>query len=196
MQKIVILNGGVGNFSNVQKAINGIISNNIEDIKTADKLILPGVGSFGAVSKNILPLKEYILEHIDKNKPFLGICLGMQMLFESSEEDEGEGLSYLPGKVVKFKNMKVPHIGWNDVEIVKESPIFKGISSESFFYFVHSYYVVTEEKFVISYTNYESKGNICKFVSSVQKGYVFGVQFHPEKSSENGIKLLDNFKKL
>jgi glutamine amidotransferase len=196
MQKIVILNGGVGNFSNVQKAVGGIISNEINDIRTADKIILPGVGSFGIVSNNIIPLKDYILEHIDKNKPFLGICLGMQLLFESSEEGEGTGLSYLPGKVIKFKNMKVPHIGWNSVEFTKDSLIFRGIENGSFFYFVHSYYVTTEEKYIISYTEYESRGEICRFVSSVQKENVFGVQFHPEKSGEKGKKLLENFKNL
>jgi len=196
MQKIVILNGGVGNFSNVQKAVGSIISNEISDIKTADKIILPGVGSFGIVSNNIIPLKDYILEHIDKNKPFLGICLGMQLLFESSEEGEGTGLSYLPGKVIKFKNMKVPHIGWNSVEFTKDSLIFRGIENGSFFYFVHSYYVTTEEKYIISYTEYESRGKICKFASSVQKENVFGVQFHPEKSGEKGEKLLENFKNL
>jgi glutamine amidotransferase len=196
MGKIVILDGGVGNFSNVQKAVDGIISNKVEDIKKADKLIFPGVGSFGAVSKSIIPLKDYILEHIDKGKPFLGICLGMQLLFQSSEEDSGKGLAYLPGKVVKFKNMKVPHIGWNDIEIVEKSVIFKGIQSGSYFYFVHSYYVVTEDKYITSYTEYESRGKLCRFVSSVQKDNVFGVQFHPEKSSNNGIKLLENFKSL
>lgn len=195
MQKIVILNGGVGNFSNVQKAVGGIISNEINDITTADKIILPGVGSFGIVSNNILPLKDYILEHIDKSKPFLGICLGMQLLFESSEEDEGKGLSYLPGKVVKFKSMKVPHIGWNSVEFTKDSLIFRGIENGSFFYFVHSYYVTTEEKYIISCTKYESREKICRFASSIQKENVFGVQFHPEKSGEKGIKLLENFKK-
>ena len=138
-------------------------------------------------------VRKPILESIREGKPFLGICLGLQLLFEESEEGEGEGLCVFKGKVKKLPVEKIPHIGWNRVFIRREGKLFKGIEDGKFFYFVHSFYVVPERKnIVVSETEYMG----FLFTSSIESENVFGVQFHPEKSSTLGIKILENFKKL
>jgi len=191
MQNIVIIDPPIANVSNVQKAVGGVIRSKPQDIKNADKIIFPGVGSFDTAMKELSGIKSYILEHIDKGKPFLGICLGFQILFSKSEEGKEDGLSFIDEKIEKFKNIKTPHMGWNKVFIEKDNILFKGITDETFFYFVHSYYL-DKSNYVISKTNYGDYN----FVSAVQKENVFGVQFHPEKSSKNGLKLLENFRRL
>jgi glutamine amidotransferase len=188
---IAIVDLGVGNLANVRKALGGVITSDPYDIDEADKIVLPGVGSFGAAAKRLNPLKKPILKGIEEGRPFLGICLGMQLLFEYSEEGEGKGLGVFKGNVVRFKDVKTPHIGWNQVFFTKECPLFDGLKSGSHFYFVHSYHVNPAEDIIVAYTDYGTN-----FPSAVYRNNVFGVQFHPEKSGRNGLKLLANFKRL
>ncbi|MEW6680656.1 MAG: imidazole glycerol phosphate synthase subunit HisH [bacterium] len=192
---IVIVNYGVGNLYSVKKAFetfdkNIIISNKPWDIQKADKIVLPGVGHFKDVMEAIknLGLFEALIE-AGKNKPILGICLGMQVLFEESREGDTQGLSILKGRVIRFPNLiKVPHIGWNRVRF-SSHPIFQGIPENPWFYFIHSYYPVPEEDVIIGRTNY---GDI-EFASAVSCDNIVGFQFHPEKSSEIGLGLIENF---
>ncbi len=196
---ITIIDYGMGNIRSVQKAFqkvgfNAIMSNNREDIKESIGIVLPGVGAFGDAVNNLksADIFELIKEVIKSGKPFLGICLGLQLLFETSEENpDMEGLSVFKGKVVKFKKegLKIPHIGWNQIEIKKESKLLSGIENNSFFYFVHSYYVVpTDKDIILTYTEYGDK-----FVSGVEKDNIFAIQFHPEKSQDKGLQIIKNF---
>ncbi len=190
---IAIIDLGIGNFANVQKAVGGIITSDPETIVKADKAILPGVGSFGFASKKLAEIKEAVCEIVHSGKPLLGICLGMQLFFSTSEEGRGKGLDIFKGKVLKFKGVKSPHIGWNRVKLLKNNELFKGIKDNAFFYFVHFYYVFPGDKrIIVAQTDFAKT----VFPASVSKENVFGVQFHPEKSSENGLKLLENFRRL
>ncbi len=190
---IIIVDLGVGNFSNVKKAVKGKITNDPDKIAKAEKVILPGVGAFGFVSRKLTEIKEAVSEIIEKGNPVLGICLGMQLFFEKSEEGEGKGLGFIKGKVVRFKKTKSPHIGWNRISIKQQIKLLEGIKSGSFFYFVHSYYVKPDDPTVTkAFTEF---GGV-EFPSVVVKNNIFGVQFHPEKSSDNGLKLLENFRRL
>lgn len=189
----------MGNIHSVQKALEAlgaktIVSNKPADIAAADKIVLPGVGAFDdailELEKQGLidPLKDYIRQ----DKPFLGICLGMQILFEASEEAAlKKGLGIFKGKVKKFipgPKLKVPHMGWNQLK-ARSSPLLKGVGDGEFVYFCHSYYPDPAEKdIVIATTDYG-----CDFASIVGRGNIFGVQFHPEKSQETGLKILKNF---
>ena len=196
---IGIIDYGMGNLRSVEKALIGLypdtkIINSIDDIKCADKIILPGVGAFGEAMNNLnsMGIIPAVLDHISDNKPFLGICLGFQLLFDESEEfGHTKGLSIIPGKVQKFElgSFKVPHMGWNTVKI-KKAGLYNGIADDSYFYFVHSFYVKPQNDDVIS--GVTSYGDF-DFCSSIEKGNVFGVQFHPEKSSNIGCQLLNNF---
>lgn len=195
----------MGNLRSVQKAFQKmgcdvIISNKHSDIKSADKLVLPGVGAFKDGMKHLqeLNLIELLNEEvIDKRKPFLGICLGMQLIAKKSYENgETDGLNWIDARVVKFDFsdttlLKVPHIGWNNVLYKNSNPLYKDILEDSDFYFVHSYHFQTEEDIVTSITNYGSD-----FISSVHKNNIYAFQFHPEKSQKVGLKLLKNFIKL
>lgn len=203
--KIVIVNYGMGNLRSIQKKLgwNGkeaIVSDDLKTIEKADKLILPGVGHFGNAvhrlqSMNILDLLNY--KAIEQKTPILGICLGMQLMAKNSEEGNETGFGWFDGKVVKFAvhnklKYKVPHIGWNDILIKKENPLFKGIETNKKFYFVHSYHFVSHNQDeILTTTDYEYS-----FVSSIWKENIFGVQFHPEKSHEQGDILLKNFYNL
>ena len=199
---IAIIDYGMGNLPNVKRAVEKfatedvVITSNIEEIKSADKLILPGVGAFGDAMRNIdrLGFRDVIIEESSK-KPILGICLGLHLLFEKSEEDLSEkGLGLIKGDVKKFKNdmnLKVPEIGWNSIDIKKESRVLKGLDSGTYFYFVHSYYVDPIEDVVVAKTNYG-----IDFVSVVEKGNIMACQFHPEKSHDEGLKIIENFIKL
>ncbi len=201
-QKIAIVDYGRGNLRSVEKALiylnyGAFITSDPKELKKADKIVLPGVGAFGdainELTKNNLiePLKEMILE---KKKPFLGICLGFQLLFEGSEESPGvKGLSLIKGKVVKFKiSQKVPHMGWNQIYIKKDTPLYKEISSGSFVYFVHSFYAICNDKNdIATITDYE-----IDFTSSVVKDNIMATQFHPEKSQKVGLQILKNFGEL
>lgn len=194
---IVVIDYGLGNLTSVRNALEELkipveISSKLEDIKRAKALILPGVGAAGAGMSNLKEnnLDKLIIEQAENNKPILGICLGMQLLFSFSEEGGVKCLNLVEGNVKKFNiNLKIPEIGWNQVEKNKDSKLLKGISNNSFFYFVNSYYCKPEdEKNVTGITEYGEK-----FCSVLEKDNIFGVQFHPEKSSEVGLKLLRNF---
>lgn len=197
MVKIVIIDYLGGNLFSIIKAFKYLgfgvtVSTNPDDWKRADFLVFPGQGNFlQAIQELNNNGKILVLKEIVKNKPFLGICLGMQILFEESEEAPGvSGLGIFKGKVKKLPSKKIPHLGWNQVSLEKESILFKGISNNSFFYFVHSYYVVPEEDIVIGKTNYG-----IDFPSFIQKDNIIGTQFHPEKSSKVGLKFLENYLK-
>ena len=200
---IVIIDYDAGNLNSVYKALvllgsEVTVSRDKDTIMKADKVILPGVGSFGdAMGK----LREYdlvdtIKEFVATGKPFLGICLGLQLLFEESEESEGvEGLSILKGKIVKIppkEGLKIPHMGWNSLEIKPGTRLFEGIVNGSYVYFVHSYYLKAEDENVVAATTDYST----YIHAAVESGNVFACQFHPEKSSAVGLKILENFAKL
>ena len=199
MRKYFVIINYIGNLKSVENAFKNrgaevYVTDSIRKIKNATGIVLPGVGAFGAGMKNLEKhnLIDLIIKEIEKGKPFLGICLGLQLLFEKSEETpDVKGLSIFKGEVKKFKikDLKIPHLGWNQIEIKKRSPLLKGIKNKSFFYFVHSYFVEPEEKDIIMCTTNYGK----EFVTGVWKENVFGVQFHPEKSQDNGLKLIENF---
>ncbi len=190
----------MGNLRSVEKAFKRIdepciVTSDHNEIASADKILLPGVGHFknGMNELEKLGLVKLIKElTLDKRKPFLGICLGMQLLSKFSEEGDAEGLSLIDAQTKKFPDLghlKVPHIGWNTIDRKLEHPIFDGIAAEKQFYFVHSYYVEsTQRENVLTETEYGTR-----FTSSVIKDNIIGVQFHPEKSHQQGLKLLKNF---
>ena len=200
---ITIVDYGMGNLRSVQKAFQKLsveaeISASPTKIARAEKLVLPGVGAFRdaiAELKNkdmVGPVKD----HIAAGKPFLGICLGLQLLFDVSYEDgEWEGLGIVPGEVRRLKDMpdlKIPHMGWNSLQIAGNPRILKDIPEGSHFYFVHSYHVVPREESVIAATTTHGQS----FVSVIEKENLFATQFHPEKSQRLGLKLLGNFAEL
>jgi glutamine amidotransferase len=196
---IAIIDYGAGNLHSVKNALDflgapSIVTGDAAEILAADKVILPGVGAFGdamaSLEKN--GLDKVVHEVVEKNIPLLGICLGLQLMFEESEETPGvRGLGLFKGKIVKIpeRGLKIPHMGWNDIEIAKESKILKNIGEKPFVYFVHSYYLNAEdEKIVSAYTEYGEKLGI-----AVEDGNVFATQFHPEKSGDTGMQILKNF---
>ena len=199
VNNIAIIDYGMGNLKNVANAFHFLgfdakISGNYRDIEEASHLVLPGVGGF---KDAMLTLKqrnliEPIKAAVESGKNFLGICLGMQLLFETSEEfGYSEGLGILKGKVVKFDESRVPlipHIGWNDIEISKPERKFEGIKNHDFFYFLHSYYCMPEEDITVASCDYYGKFSAC-----IKKGNIFACQFHPEKSHTGGLVLLKNF---
>ncbi len=197
---VTLLDYGAGNVRSVINAIERLGESvrkveSPDDILGADKLVFPGVGNFGEVMR-VLKKKNLVsplMEYLNSNRPFLGICLGLQVLFEKSEEAPGiEGLGFIPGKVSRFKiDLSVPHIGWNGFVPHQPSPLFDGIKGTEKVYFVHSYHVVPDDPSVIlTTTDYGYE-----FVSGIQKGNVIATQFHPEKSGKTGLKLLENFLK-
>lgn len=200
--KIVIVDYGMGNLNSVKRKFNRLrfdahITSDIAEISVADKIILPGVGHFEKAMENLkkLHLIDVLNELVlVKSKPVLGICLGMQLMAKYSEEGNVEGLGWFDANVVKFNvsdklKFKIPHIGWNQVEICKQSLLMKDIPAMSEFYFVHSYHFQTkQQQDVLNITEYDYK-----FVSAVEKNNVFGVQYHPEKSHDVGGVLLKNF---
>lgn len=202
---IAIVDYGMGNLRSVSKAfdLQGYDVSVTRDpgvISSASGLVLPGVGAFGDCVRNLdeYGLTKPIKEFIDSGKPFLGICLGLQVLFEESEESPGaRGFGVFKGKVVRFpdfkeERLKVPHMGWNQVNIRKEAPVLDGVPDNSWFYFVHSYYPAPEDGSIVSVTSDYG----LEFTAAVSKGNVFASQFHPEKSSDLGLKILRNFAAL
>ena len=192
----------INSFKEVSKGkVNLEVTSDIKKIKTSDKIVLPGQGSFKSCADSLNSIKGLADElkefAINKNKPLLGICVGLQMFADIGfEEKETKGLGWISGKVSKINNQngkfKLPHIGWNEIEIQKESKIFKDVKNKSHMYFVHSYEFIPEDKSVISaIVDYSTK-----IVCSVEKGNLFGTQFHPEKSDKTGLKIIDNFMKL
>ena len=200
--KIVIVDYGMGNLRNVQKAFEKIgsearLTRNKNEIGRASAIVLPGVGAFKDCVENLekYGLVEPLLRSIEKGKPYLGICLGLQILFSESEEfGSHKGLDLIKGKVVRFvpdPEHKVPHMGWNTIEKEKEGPMLQGIERGDFFYFVHSYYVIPDKtQWISSFTTYGKP-----FVSSIWKENLFATQFHPEKSQQKGLRILENFVK-
>jgi glutamine amidotransferase len=194
---ITIIDYGMANHGSVRKAFENVgsevrISSRPEDLRGSSHIVLPGVGAFGDTMKNIraIGMDEAICEAVREGIPFLGICLGLQVLFtEGEEKGIHRGLDILPGRVRRFTEGLVPQIGWNQAHIRREDPLMEGIPDHSYFYFVHSYYVDPEESGdVIAQTDYH-----IDYASIAGRGRVWGVQFHPEKSQEKGLMILRNF---
>jgi glutamine amidotransferase len=197
---IAIIDYGMGNLRSVQKGLErvgfeAIVTREVGQIHSARGIVLPGVGAFSACMENLqkFGLIESIREIVREGKPFLGICLGFQLLFAESEEfGRQKGLDIFPGKVVGFhagENLKVPHMGWNCIDKRQESPFLDGITSGDYVYFVHSFYVVPEQSSLIATTTDYGQS----FVSSIATDRLFACQFHPEKSQELGLRILANF---
>lgn len=197
---VAIIDYDAGNIKSVEKAAALLghevaVTRSREEILSADHVILPGVGAFGDAMEKLhrYGLVSVIREAVDKRIPFLGICLGLQLMFESSEEAPGvEGLSLLPGKILRIPdggNLKIPHIGWNSLTFPNEGRLFQGIAEGAYVYFVHSYYLQAENMSdVKAVTEYGTTIH-----ASVERDNLFACQFHPEKSSETGLKILQNF---
>ncbi|MBD3375501.1 imidazole glycerol phosphate synthase subunit HisH [candidate division KSB1 bacterium] len=195
---ITIIDYHAGNLFSVQKALEFLgakaqISMDPKDIDAADKIIFPGVGSFGNAMHHVrtLGLEAPIKRNVAAGKPFLGICLGLQLLFESSEESPGvPGLDVLKGTVKRFdRSYKVPHLGWNQLFQVKKSPLWQGLPKESYFYFAHSYYIDPENNEIITgESDYHHR-----YTVAIRRDHLFGLQFHPEKSQKLGLRVLENF---
>lgn len=197
---VAIIDYDAGNLRSVEKALlalgeKPVISRDREAILGADKVILPGVGSFGDAMGRLKQygLVEVIRQVAAQGTPFLGICLGQQLLFSWSEESEGvEGLGILPGSILRIPpsaGLKIPHMGWNSLEIKPGARLFRGIENGSYVYFVHSYYLkAEEEEIVAAFTEYSTRIH-----AAVEKGNIFACQFHPEKSGDVGLKILKNF---
>ena len=199
-QKIVIVNYGMGNLKSVANALSflgyhPIISDNKDAIVRSDALILPGVGAFGEAMKNLrdLGLTDILTDQVlEGRKPFLGICLGMQLIaLESDELGHHAGLGWIDGRVAKIKasrNQRLPHVGWNTLEIRNKNPVFSNIDANPNFYFDHTYSLACEEIYVSATCNYDTE-----IIAAIQWENIFATQFHPEKSQVNGLKLLRNF---
>jgi glutamine amidotransferase len=198
MKKIVIIDYGVGNFRNVQKAFQAVgadaeISDSVAVVQSAQALALPGVGAFGDAISNLRQrnLDRPVLDAVKAGKPLIGICVGLQLLFDESEEmGHHTGLGILPGKIVRFsKTLTVPHMGWNQIEPARDHPLLVGIEHGDFAYFAHSYYAVPQNSGdIVACTNYGQP-----YPSVVGRNNVCAIQFHPEKSQHVGLKILENF---
>lgn len=200
---IAIIDYDAGNIKSVEKALQKlgqetIITRDAEMILNADKVILPGVGAFGDAMENLRKyrLDQVIYQVVEKGIPFLGICLGLQLLFEKSDESKGvKGLGILEGEVCKIpecEGLKIPHMGWNSLHLQNEGRLFKEVEDNSYVYFVHSYYLKAKNENIVKATTEYST----RIHASVEKGNVFACQFHPEKSSDVGLKILKNFVEL
>ncbi|MCI8327972.1 MAG: imidazole glycerol phosphate synthase subunit HisH [Lachnospiraceae bacterium] len=200
---IAIIDYDAGNLKSVEKALQvlgeeSIITRDFKTILHAQRVILPGVGAFSDAMQNLkkYELDKVIHEVVEKKTPFLGICLGLQLLFEESEESPGvEGLHVLDGKILRIpdqEGLKIPHIGWNSLKLQNDGRLFNGISGEPYVYFVHSYYLQASDPSIVkAVTEYSTVID-----ASVEKDHVFACQFHPEKSSMTGLKILENFARI
>lgn len=195
---ITIIDYKSGNLRSISNGFKKIgieakVTDNPEEIAEAKYLVLPGVGAFGTAMENLAPFKDLIHEHVNDNKPFLGICLGQQVLLSSSDEAPNvKGLNLFKGHVEKIpEGRKIPHMGWNQIKVVKESPILEGVDGKSF-YFVHSYHtVVDDESNISAKTDYG-----LDITAALSSNNLFSTQFHPEKSGISGLKILKNFVNL
>jgi len=190
-----IIDCGVGNLFSISCALRrGGLDTKIisasSDLRNADAIVLPGVGNFKAGSRNLRILRQDIVTLVEAGVPLLGVCLGMQLLFEKSQESLGDGLHVLQGKVLRLPwSVKTPHMGWNTLEVFKPDGILDGVGGDDYFYFVHSYYADPEDKdIVVAETDYG-----LSFASAIARGNVYGTQFHPEKSGRPGELVLRNF---
>jgi len=196
---IAIIDYGMGNLRSVEKGFLKVgvdvrVTNRAEDVRNADGIVLPGVGAFKDCMKELthLALTDPVVDAIKKGKPYLGICLGLQVLFGESEEfGRCRGLDIFSGRVVRFEksDLKIPQMGWNQLNIKMNSPLFRDIPDKSYFYFVHSFYVAPEDESIIATTTDYG----VEFTSAVCKDSVYAVQFHPEKSQTLGLQMLKNF---
>jgi len=202
---IGIVDYNMGNLASVINAFSIMgesvaVESNPNNLDKYEKLILPGVGAFGDAMEHLKSngMDSAIREYASLDRPLLGICLGMQLLFESSEEfGDSNGLGLIEGEVVAFDEskfdhkLKVPHMGWNELFVQKETPIFQGLDRDFYLYFVHSFHAKCDDKYAIGKTHYGYE-----FTSAVQKNNIYGIQPHPEKSHKNGLKIIENFVKL
>jgi glutamine amidotransferase len=200
---IAIIDYDAGNLKSVEKALLSlgqecVVTRDFKEIEQADKVILPGVGSFGQAMEQLkkFELDKVLKEIPDSGKPFLGICLGLQLLFERSEESEGvEGLGILKGEILRIpdkEGLKIPHIGWNSLDLQGNGRLFAGLEEHPYVYFVHSYYLkAAEESIVKATTDYS-----VRIHASVEQGNIFACQFHPEKSGSVGLQILKNFAEI
>ena len=196
MLNIALIDYGIGNMFSIEYALrrfslNVEVCSSPNSIRDADAVVIPGVGNFRVGAGNLRGLKNCIADLVKDNVPILGICLGMQILFQCSEEDPSvDGLGLLSGKVVKLPgSVKTPHVGWNNIIVVKYVDFLDGVDEKDYFYFVHSYYAVPDDLWIVAAeTDYG-----VRFPSVIVKNNVFGVQFHPEKSGRSGEKIIKNF---
>jgi glutamine amidotransferase len=199
---IAIIDYGMGNLRSVEKGFLKVgadvkVTSSPDDVEKADGVVLPGVGAFKGCMSELqnLDLIDSVVASIKKGKPYLGICLGLHVLFTESEEfGRCRGMDIFRGQVVRFENsdLKIPQMGWNQLNIKKDNPIFKDIPEKSYFYFVHSYYVAPDDPSIVATTTDYG----IEFTSSVWKDNIFAVQFHPEKSQTLGLRLLKNFSEI
>ncbi len=202
---IGIVNYNMGNLASVSNAFTKLgiktnIESNPDNIQKYDKLLLPGVGAFGDAMTHLKSngMDRAIKDFAYSGKPLLGICLGMQLLFQTSKEfGSHDGLGLIEGEIIKFNetkfdhHLKIPHMGWNEMFVQRNTPIFDGLPKDFYLYFVHSYHVICDDKYAIGKTHYGYE-----FTSAVQFENIYGIQPHPEKSHANGLKILENFAKL
>jgi len=196
--KAVIFDYGVGNLLSLKTALEkaGLettICTSAKEFADADAVALPGVGAFTPAASKLDSIKDILIEKIQSGTPLLGICLGLQLFFERSEEGPGEGLAFFKGKTVQLpSNVKVPHMGWNTLNIIKQNELFDDVKEDSYVYFVHSLYPIPTDKSIIcTQTEYGTT-----FTSAVASKNIYGTQFHPEKSGDIGLKILKNFAKI
>jgi glutamine amidotransferase len=198
MPQVLIIDYGMGNLLSLKFALEkaGLtakIAAPTQQLKNADAIALPGVGNFSAAAKALEPVKDTLVDTVKNGTPVLGICLGMQLFFEKSEEGPGEGLAFFEGKDVRLAGpVKVPHMGWNSLRMVRQSELFDGIVDGAYVYFVHSLYPVPVDKEIVcTETEYAAT-----FASAIACGNIYGTQFHPEKSGDVGLRILKNFARL
>ncbi|MFH1288088.1 MAG: imidazole glycerol phosphate synthase subunit HisH [bacterium] len=201
MKYIAIIDYGMGNLRSIQKAFEflsyqAVVTDKKQKIKDASAVVLPGVGAFPKAMEELRKrdLEETVKQGVQSGRPFLGICLGMQILFEESDEfGSSRGLGIVQGKVTRFsEKLKIPHMGWNEIELFKRPDFLKDFSEKAFMYFVHSYYCEPKDKKVILTKTFYGKS----FVSSIAQDNLIACQFHPEKSQKAGLELLDSFGRL
>ena len=198
MAKAIIFDYGVGNLLSLRTALEkagleASVGTTAKELSSADAIALPGVGAFTPAAEKLKSVKETLIKKIQSGTPLLGICLGLQLFFEASEEGPGNGLALFKGKTVQLPNMvKVPHMGWNTLNIIKQNELLDGVKEGSYVYFVHSLYPVPQDKNIVcTQTEYGTT-----FTSSIASKNIYGTQFHPEKSGEIGLKILQNFAKV